>query len=160
MKTILLFFGLALALVLNGCSAENNYMEVQKTAAENGEAKSANLHLLDKELEEISAADWESLHLSKSDFDQFLSGLTERSENGLQQVAKVEMKAEDIRLVLDNNDGETLDNLMAAPFLDTKVRQAYLQSAYFNGQQPMIVIMDGGGTVLSETNEPLELADP
>lgn len=160
MKPILLFFGLSLALALSGCSTENSHMEAEKKTAENDEGKSANLHLLDQELEEISAADWESLHLSKSDFDEFLSGLTEQGEHGFEQVSKVEMKAEDIRLVLGNADGETLDNLMVAPFLDTKVRQAYLQSDYFKGQQPLIIIMDGGGTVLSETNEPLQLATP
>lgn len=160
MKTILLFFGLSFTFLLNGCSAGNNLMEAEKTTAENREAKSSNLHLLEQELEEISAADRESLHLTKSDFDEFLSGLSEQGEQGFEQVAKVEMKAENIRLVLDNADGETLDNLMAAPFLDTKVRQAYLQSDYFNGQQPMIIIMDGGGSVLSETAEPLQLANP
>lgn len=160
MKKILLFFGLSAAIMLAGCSQEDSHMEEQKPVTASGAQESANLHLLDQELEDISAEEWESIHLSEADFDQFLSSLIQENEQGFQEVSEVAMKSADIRIVLNNSEGETLDNLLSAPFLDAKVRQAYLQSAYYDGQQATIRITDAEGTVLSDTNEPLNFAKP
>lgn len=159
MKKRMLCFGIAGALLLSGCSQEDAHMETQ-AAHQATKEESANLHLLDQELEDISAEEWESMHLSETDFDQFLSSLPEKDEKGFQEISEVSMKGTDIRIVLNNTNGDTLDNLLSAPFLDAKVRQAYLQSAYFDGRQPAIQIMDSAGTVLSDTDEPLDLAKP
>lgn len=135
-------------------------MAAQSSSAANNIQESKNLHLLDQELENISAEEWESIHLSEADFDRFLSGLPEKDEKGFQEISEVAMKGTDIRIVLNNTSGDTLDNLLSAPFLDAKVRQAYLQSAYFDGQQPAIQITDAAGTVLSDTDEPLDFVKP
>lgn len=135
-------------------------MAAQSSSAANNTQESTNLHLLDQELEDISSEEWESIHLSEEDFDRFLSSLPEKDEKGFQEISEVSMKGPDIRIVLSNDNGDTLDNLLSAPFLDAKVRQAYLQSAYFDGQQPAIQITDAAGTVLSDTDEPLDFVKP
>ena len=78
-------------------------METQAAHPANKE-ESANLHLLDQELEDISAEEWESMHLSETDFDQFLSSLPEKDEKGFQEISEVSMKGTDIRIVLNNTN--------------------------------------------------------
>lgn len=160
MKKTIAFFGLSAIVLFAGCSQEEAFLEIPKLKSASSEMESVNLHLVKQELEDISAEEWESIHFSKADFDLFLSSLTQKNEEDTQEIKKIEVKSSSIRITLNNTDGESLDNMLSAPFLDAKVRQAFLQSAYYDGQQPTVQITDAAGTVLSDTDKPLELVMP
>lgn len=157
MKKKLLVAGIICSFWLAGCS---NGIE-EKTAMDSQTAQSsANLELLDQPFEEISLQEWETIHLTQEDFDLFLSKIAAEDAKGAKKVAGIKKDSDEIIITLDNSDGESLDNLMAAPFIDTEVRTAYLHSAYYEGQQPKIIVKDLSGVVLSEASEALEPVGP
>ncbi|MDN7244502.1 hypothetical protein QWY16_14315 [Planococcus shenhongbingii] len=157
MKRRIMLIGVASCFWLTACSNVNGDDEASSKAAEE---KSSNVDLLNQPFEEITAQEWETLYLSKEDFDLYLTQLQVKDANGVQEIDEVKMGSGKISIILNNHDGESLDNLMAAPFLDTMVRQVYIRSAYYQGKQPTIIISDLSGTLLSKTVEPLETVNP
>ncbi|MBZ5200546.1 hypothetical protein HU147_04865 [Planomicrobium chinense] len=157
MKKKLLVAGIICSIWLAGCS---NGIDEKTATDSQAPQSSSNLELLDQPFEEITLQEWETIYLTQQDFDLFLSGLAAENAKGAQKVAGIKKDSDEIIITLDNRDGESLDNLMAAPFIDTKVRTAYLHSAYYEGQQPKIIVKDLSGVVLSETSDALEPVGP
>lgn len=157
MKNKILLIGIVCSFWLTGCSGSiEGKSEVDVHAAQN----STNIELLDQPFEQIALNEWEIIYLSYEDFDRYLSRLPIENTEGVQEIAGIKMGSEDITITLNNRDGESLNNLVAAPFIDTKVRKVYTHSAYYEGDQPTIIVTDLSGIVLSKATEPLEFVYP
>lgn len=111
-----------------------------------------------KNFDEITEEDWAKLDLSKKQFDEFLTTMTEPDEEtGEITINKAEMTDDKtIELTFNNSDGDTLENQMTAPFMDAIIREVYKHSAYFKDKEPTIVIKDLSGFKVMENSEPLE----
>ncbi|RNF38363.1 hypothetical protein [Planococcus salinus] len=156
MKRILLtVFGSAV-FFLAGCNATETPTAEKAVHGTQETDESCNQELLKQDLHDISDQEWEVIYLSKNDFDQYLSDLSKAGEAGMQLVANVKMNQGEIIITLNNRDGESLDNLFAAPYFDTLIRRLYVNSAYFDNQQPTIIVKDLNGTVLAENKEAMD----
>ena len=140
---------------LAACSAPEKISEANIQESMSAE-KSRNLELLDQELHEITDKEWELIHLAKDDFDRLLKDLSKPDKDGIQIVADINRNQEEISVILNNTDGESLENLFTAPFFDTLIRRMYVNSAYFKNRQPTIKIMDLDGTVLAENEDVMD----
>lgn len=157
MKKNLFLAGIISSFWLDGCGGGiGKKSDAEFQSAQN----STNIELLDQPFEEITLKERESIHLSHGDFDLFLSRLSSENAEGSQKIAGIKKDSEEIIITLDNRDWESLDNLVAAPFIDTKVRTAYIHSAYYGVQQPKIIVKDLSGIVLSEASQALEPVGP
>lgn len=156
MKIIMCLTVLPLFLLLASCSAED---EAATEAAVSAESGSFNLKILEENLEDITPEEWDSLQLSKADFNHFLKSLKETPSKTMQELADVEIADETIHVTINNTEGNSLDNVIAAPFIDTWIRQAFIHSDYFDDQQPVIRISDLSGELIAEQSDSLTVIE-
>lgn len=154
MKRILLTT-LASLFFLASCSTPAKLSEKNIQDSTSSE-ESRHLELLDQELHETTEKDWELIYLSKDDYDRLLNDLSKPDEDGVQPIADIRTHNEEISVILNNRDGESLENLFTAPFFDTLIRRMYINSAYYQSQQPLIKIMDLDGTILAENKDVMD----
>lgn len=130
-----------------GTPEKSNEDNIQESALSE---ESRNLNLLEQELHEITEKEWELIHLSRDDFDRLLNELSKSDKDGSQITSEIRKNQEEITVILNNTDGESLENLFTAPYFDTVIRKMYVNSAYYENRQPVIKVMDLNGTVLAE----------
>lgn len=152
MKNTMCFIAVPLFLLLASCSTEDETTLETAVSRENG---NFDLEILEEDLEGITPEEWNSLQLSKPDFDHFLLQLTETPSKTMQELADIKIAGETIKVTINNSNGLSLGNLTAAPFIDTWIRQAFIHSGYFAGQQPVIRISDLSGELIAEQSGPL-----
>ncbi|MEC1744163.1 DUF4352 domain-containing protein [Schinkia azotoformans] len=109
-----------------------------------------------KDLESMTAEDWEKVNLSKKQFDEWLSEMEKPDESGEIMINKAEMTDDKtISIVFNNSDGDTFENTMTAPIFDAFIRQIYKHSKYFKDEEPTVVFSDLTGYKIAEISEPI-----
>lgn len=153
---------LSISLLLSACGSEENANKVESPKQEENhndktEEGTGLEALKGKNLEEITAEDWEKVNLSKKQFNNWLSDLEKPNETGEIIINKTEMTDDKtISIVLNNSDGDTFENTLTAPIFDAFVRQVYKHSKYYKDEEPTIVFSDLTGYKIAEINEPIE----
>lgn len=103
---------------------------------------------------DITEEEWQTLQLSKTDFDAFLDELLVDEEGLFNEVA---FDGQTIEFVLKSADGESIENQITAHFMDALVRAFYMRSDYYqNEKQPLIIFSDAKGVLILENDKPLE----
>lgn len=158
---------LALGLTLAACGPDETAKKVddpkEESSEESGKNSNNNENGLDaikgKSLDEITAEDWAKINLSKKQFEEFLSTLTEPDkETGEININKVEMLDDStIEIILNNSDGDTFENQILSPIMDAFVREVYKHSAFYKDKEPTIIVKDLTGYKIMENDKPLEL---
>lgn len=118
------------------------------------DASISNPVLMDQDLGELTTEDWNSLQLSKEQFNQMLTELIEDEEenNPFKEIALLDDRT--LKVVFNNSDGESFENLLFAPIFDGVLRNLYMRSSYFqNEQQPVIRFVDGSGKLIAENED-------
>ncbi|WP_394136818.1 DUF4352 domain-containing protein [Cytobacillus oceanisediminis] len=156
---------LSLSLVLGACgSSEETAKKVEdpkseeKTSASDSKEEGTGLESLKgKDLEEITAEDWEKVNLSKKQFENWLKEMEKPDDSGEIMINKAEMTDDKtINITFNNSDGDTLENSMTAPIMDAFIREVYKHSAFYKKDEPTIVYSDLTGYKIAEINEPIE----
>lgn len=166
LKKFLLSLGLVVFLaMLTACGADDTAKKVEEPKEENKateektEEEGNGLEALQgKDLEEITAEDWEKVNLSKKQFDEFIKSLSgPDEETGEITINKAEMPDDKtILFTLNNSDGDTLENSITVPFMDALIRQIYKHSKYYKDEEPTIKYSDLTGYTIAEITEPIE----
>lgn len=108
----------------------------------------------DKDLTQMTAADWEKVHLSKKDFDKLLSELGNKTdaENPFQNIAMPDDRT--IEITLAPHDGGAIGNALFVGIFDPVLRNLYMHSSYYSGnKQPLIRFLDSSGNVIKENSD-------
>ncbi|GAA3407805.1 hypothetical protein ACFFNY_11415 [Paenibacillus hodogayensis] len=110
--------------------------------------------LKDKKLGELTAADWDKLHLSKKDFDKLLAGLdrTAEPESPFQKISMP--NGSTLEITLAPNDVGEFGNALLVGIFDPILRNLYMHSSYYTGnKQPLIRFLDSSGSVIKENSD-------
>jgi hypothetical protein len=117
--------------------------------------------------EELEAMDfdskdfkWEDIYLSEQTFNDLLYSFTDPNDQGDVLLERAELVEWDtVELVINNSEGDSLENSLQAVFFDSIVRQLYKHSELYDGTEPHIRMMDLNGVVLAENKEPINFGE-
>lgn len=183
-KNLKSIFVTSLILLLMGCSREvenNNHTnttnsdraekieEVEMEEEERWEDAVGEIDLAEEGFDEI---EWDKIHLTKAQFDDFLNEMRKNSmevdeedENDLEiQVLNIEFDGKTIEYTVTSAEEDNFMSEFAQGMyilmLDGFTRQFYLHSDYSNGEQhPTIIFNDEDGLVISENNDFIEIEE-
>lgn len=103
---------------------------------------------------------WDDIYLSEQTFTDILYRFTEPNDQGNVLLKEAELvDTNTVELVVNNSQGESLENSLQAVSLDSIVRQLYKHSELYTGEEPHIRMMDLDGVVLAENKEPIHFGD-
>ncbi|KMJ57186.1 hypothetical protein AB685_17405 [Bacillus sp. LL01] len=162
LKKALIFFTILGLLTACGGNKDEAGKETQNAADKVQAKKMANRgdFTTAEELEEMDFDSkdfkWEDIYLSEQTFNDILYRFTEPNDQGDVLLKRAELVEWDtVELVINNSEGDSLENSLQAVFLDSIVRQLYKHSELYNGEEPHIRTMDLNRVVLAENKEPI-----
>ncbi|AST92983.1 hypothetical protein ACWE42_17575 [Sutcliffiella cohnii] len=99
---------------------------------------------------------WDDIYISRETFNEILKGLTEPDAEEEVLIDRAEyIEPNTIEIVINNKEGESLENTFQAVFLDTFIRQFYKHSELYKEEEPRIRIVDLDEVVVAENTEPI-----
>ncbi|WP_010276357.1 hypothetical protein [Paenibacillus senegalensis] len=105
--------------------------------------------------------EWEDTPLSKEEFNELLTEMIKGDEetNPFSEITLLDDYT--LKVVFNNTDGESLENMLFAPIFDGVLRSLYMRSSYYqNEQQPVIQFVDSSGKLIAENTNFANLEQP
>lgn len=106
---------------------------------------------LEAKLNMWTTEELEGVPLSKKEFNQLLTEMIEEDDeaNPFREITLLDEQT--LKVVFNNSDGDSLENMLIAPIFDGVLRNLYMSSTYYqNEQQPIIQFVDSSGELIAE----------
>ncbi|MGM9929191.1 MAG: hypothetical protein ACI35P_14690 [Bacillus sp. (in: firmicutes)] len=94
---------------------------------------------------------------TKTEFQQYLTQLSEEEEDGEQTIHDIQiLDDQTIKVVLNNHDSGTYSNMLIIDTFDTAIRQHYKQSDYYSDTEPEIRFLNLDGELVMDSSTPVD----
>lgn len=116
---------------------------------------------IEAQLDAWTMEEWENTPLSREEFNQLLVEMIQGDDdtNPFSEIALLDDHT--LKVVFNNTDGESLENMLFAPIFDGVLRSLYMRSSYYqNNQQPVIRFVDHSGKLVAENTNFANLDQP